>query len=61
MPKLTGMSVWHARFVWYEAGFTGWFSPAFGHDHETVRTQSQTAGDCLPAKTTMVVTTYPSD
>jgi hypothetical protein len=50
------MNVGHARATWTAAGFTGTFSPESGVNNETVLTQSQDPGDCLPASASIVVT-----
>jgi hypothetical protein len=56
VPSLKGKTVQGARTAWTAAGFTGSFTPAHGQDTKVVQTQSQTAGACLPATTSIVVT-----
>jgi hypothetical protein len=56
VPGLVGLTVSNARAAWIGAGFTGSFDPAKGHDAMIVLTQSQPAGACLPATTTVSVT-----
>ena len=56
IPNLIGVTVGNARTAWTAAGFTGSFTPASGQTAKIVATQSQTAGACLPAGTTMTVT-----
>jgi hypothetical protein len=50
------MTVANARAAWTAAGFSGSFSPAFGLPNKVVETQSETAGACMAAGTSMVVT-----
>jgi hypothetical protein len=56
VPNLIGLTVGNARAGWTEAGFTGTFIPIAGQINKIVETQSQTAGACLPATTSMTVT-----
>jgi hypothetical protein len=57
VPDLIGMTVGNSRSAWSAAGFTGQFSPKAGQSGKIVTSQSQVAGDCLPATTTMSVRT----
>jgi len=56
VPNLVALTVSNARAAWTAAGFTGSFSPEDGLNNKTVLTQSETAGACLPATTTIAVT-----
>jgi beta-lactam-binding protein with PASTA domain len=55
VPNLVGMTVAKARGAWRGAGFTGGFT-ADGAGRQTVVTQSQPAGACLPPGTSIAVT-----
>jgi hypothetical protein len=50
------MTVAKARGAWKGAGFTGAFTADGLTGKQTVATQSQPAGDCLPPDTAIVVT-----
>jgi hypothetical protein len=50
------MTVADARQAWRDAGFTGSFTPAFGLNTKVVAGQSQAAGTCSPAESSIVVT-----
>jgi hypothetical protein len=56
VPDLVGLTVANARVEWAEAGFTGGFIPAAGLINKIVESQSQVAGACLPATTSVTVT-----
>jgi hypothetical protein len=56
VPDLVGLTLASARAAWSGAGFTGSFSPALGSNNKIVQTQSQPAGACLPATTSISVT-----
>jgi beta-lactam-binding protein with PASTA domain len=56
VPDLVGLTLSNARAAWTAAGFTGSFSPAFGLNNKIVTSQSQVAGECLPATTAIAVT-----
>lgn len=56
VPNLVGLTVSNARAAWADAGFTGAFIPAAGQNNKIVETQSQVAGACLPATTSVTVT-----
>jgi hypothetical protein len=56
VPELRGLTVSAARAAWTRAGFTGAFVPGNGHGNMIVLTQNRTAGACLPATSTIVVT-----
>ena len=56
VPNLVGITVGEARQAWLDAGFTGSFSPASGLVNKVVETQSQTAGSCLSASSSIAVT-----
>jgi hypothetical protein len=49
------MTVANARAEWTAAGFTGRFDPRSGQNDKVVTTQTQPAGACLPAATTIKV------
>jgi len=55
VPDMVGMTVLNARTAWTGAGFTGRFDPRSGQNDKIVLTQSQAAGACLPATTTVKV------
>jgi hypothetical protein len=50
------MTVGDARQAWRDAGFTGSFTPAAGLNMKVVESQSQAAGTCIPAGSSIVVT-----
>jgi PASTA domain len=56
VPNLVGMTVAKARGAWRGAGFTGGFTAPSGAGKQTVVTQSQPAGACLPPDTSITVT-----
>jgi hypothetical protein len=56
VPNLVDMTVAKARGAWRAAGFTGGFTAPGGAGKQTVATQSQPAGACLPPDTSIAVT-----
>lgn len=57
VPDLVGMTIAKARGAWRGAGFTGAFTAPGGGGNQTVATQSQPSGACLPPDTSISVTT----
>jgi beta-lactam-binding protein with PASTA domain len=55
VPNMIGMTVLSARSTWTGAGFTGTFTPTSGFDTDAVTTQTESAGGCKPAATTVTV------
>ncbi|MEP6640056.1 MAG: PASTA domain-containing protein, partial [Chloroflexota bacterium] len=57
VPQLVGLTVVDARSAWTAAGFTGSFIPPPGKNNQKiVQTQSEPAGACLPAGSSITVT-----
>ena len=56
VPNLVGLTVSQARAAWTAAGFTGSFTPANGHNGQTVTGQIPDVGACRPPTQSVVVT-----
>jgi hypothetical protein len=57
VPNLVDLTVAKARGAWKGAGFTGALTAPSGSGNQTVLTQSQPPGACLPPDTSIAVTT----
>jgi hypothetical protein len=55
VPALVGLTVSQARAAWTAAGFTGSFTPASGHNGQTVTGQIPDVGACRPPTASVVV------